>query len=64
MRWEYKSVQMETTGLMGGKLDQEAVEKKLNALGEQGWELQSAFDTNQAYGASRYVVLLFKRPRG
>jgi Domain of unknown function (DUF4177) len=61
-RWEYKSVKLNTTGwLAGGVLDTPAFDTMLNELGAKGWELVSAFDTNQAYGASREVVAVFKR---
>jgi hypothetical protein len=63
MRWEYKSVQMETKGLWGGKVEGSELDRIMNELGEIGWELVSAFDTNEAYGRSRSIVLLFKRPK-
>ena len=34
----------------------------INALGDEGWELVSVFDTNEIQGASRDVVAVFKRP--
>ena len=63
MKWEYKTIKVETTGFAGGKLDEQDLEFQMNQLGEQGWELVTAFDTNQNQGASRYVVTLFKRQR-
>ena len=30
-------------------------------LENEGWELVSAFDTNQNYGASKDVIAIFKR---
>jgi hypothetical protein len=64
MRWEYKSVKLATTGrFAGGKLDELKLDALMNQLGAEGWELVSAFDTNQAYGATRDVVAVFKRPR-
>ncbi len=59
--WEYKTLQFETKGFAGGILDLGKFDTDLNTLGAQGWELVSCFDTNQSYGASRFVVAVFKR---
>jgi hypothetical protein len=61
MRWEYKSLLLKTTGFQGGIVDQEELDSQMNALGADDWELVAAFDTNQGYGATRHVVILFKR---
>jgi hypothetical protein len=62
-KWEYITAKMDTKGwLVGGVLDTSAFDALLNRLGRDGWELVSAFDTNQAYGASREAVAVFKRP--
>ncbi|WP_058304126.1 DUF4177 domain-containing protein [Gorillibacterium timonense] len=60
-RWEYKTIQVKTSGFWGGKLDDNEFELHLNALGNEGWELVSVFDTNQAQGATMMVVAVFKR---
>ena len=62
MKWEYKTIKLATTGFTGGKLDETKLEQFMNELGSQGWELVSAFDTNQAQGETRDVVVIFKRP--
>jgi hypothetical protein len=63
MKWEYLTVKFATSGfLLGGKLDGDAFNEKLNELGEQGWELVSAFDTNMDQGMTRDVVAVLKRP--
>ncbi len=61
MKWEYKTIKLATTGFMGGKLDENNLDYQMNQLGEQGWELATAFDTNQSQGATRDVVIIFKR---
>jgi len=61
VRWEYKTITLGTSGFLGGKLDTDALEKSMNGLGKQGWELVSAFDTNLGHGATRDVVVIFKR---
>ncbi|MBK8096081.1 MAG: DUF4177 domain-containing protein [Planctomycetes bacterium] len=61
--WEYTSLQIEAHGWLGGKLDASHFDARLNELGRDGWELVNVFDTNQAQGATRMVIAVFKRPR-
>ena len=61
--WEYKTIKMETTGWLGGKFSAAELDAMLNELGSQDWELAAAFDTNQTEGATRYIVVIFKRPK-
>ena len=62
-QWEYKTVMIKATGwFSGGKVDVNILDERLNALGSQGWELASGFDTNKECGETRDVVLIFKRP--
>jgi Domain of unknown function (DUF4177) len=61
--WQYKTIKLETKGLMGGFLDISVFDEELNLLGEQGWELVTSFDTNMSQGASREVIAIFKRLR-
>ena len=64
MVWEYLTEKSGTTGFLGGKVDTEALRLRLNHLGQFGWELVSAFDTNSApYGESRDIVMILKRPK-
>ena len=63
MQWEYKTLKIATKGFMGGKLDEAQFEEYLNELGQQQWELVTAFDTNQGSGQTRDVVAIFKRPQ-
>jgi hypothetical protein len=61
MTWEYKTIALAAHGFLGGKLDMTRFDQMLNELGREGWELVSAFDTNQSYGATRDVIAVFKR---
>ena len=61
--WEYKTIKLATKGFLGGKFDEGALDAFMNSLGSQGWELVTAFDTNQAYGETRDVVAIFKRAK-
>jgi hypothetical protein len=47
---------------LGGKIDGKQFNDHLNQLGEEGWELVSAFDTNFTDGGTRDVVAVLKRP--
>jgi hypothetical protein len=47
----------------GGEVDTSAIDRHLNELGAEGWELISAFDTNMGHGATRDVIMIFKRER-
>lgn len=46
---------------MGGKLEIEDFNFKLNELGEQGWELVSCIPSNEGNGKTREVSAVFKR---
>jgi hypothetical protein len=63
MKWEYRALKIEPKGLLGGIVDAGEFERALNELGNQGWELVTAFDTNLSHGASREVIAVLKRPR-
>jgi hypothetical protein len=63
MKWEYRTVMFEASGwFLGGELDGEKFNARLNQLGEEGWELTSVFDTNVQGGRSRDIVAVLKRP--
>lgn len=64
MTWEYQTFKLEPKkGWTEGSLNQDELTQILDENGAAGWELVSAFDTNQKYGATREVTLIFKRPR-
>ena len=64
MKWEYRTVKLSTQGFWsGGELDEAALDAAMNDIGEEGWELVSAFGTNKGFGESRDVVVIFKRPK-
>jgi hypothetical protein len=63
VQWEYKTVKFKTGGFLGGILEEQEFDRELNQYGEQGWELVSCFDTSQSQGASREVIVVFKRTR-
>ena len=62
-RWEYTSLKVEAKGwFIGGKLDQDEFDNRLNQLGRDGWEVVSVFDTNMMDGQSREIIAVLKRP--
>ena len=63
MSWEYKTIKLEAKGILGGKMDVEEVDSKLNEQGRGGWELVTVFDTNMGHGRTRDVIAIFKRSR-
>ena len=63
MKWEYKTVKIETKGFLGGKFDENKLDQFMNQLGAQGWELVSSFGTAQSFGESRDIVVIFKRAK-
>lgn len=60
-RFEYKTLFTDAKGVLGGKVDQSALQKELNQLGSQGWELVSTVAAAQSYGSTRWVISIFKR---
>ncbi len=64
MIWEYKTIKLAATGFWsGGNTDETKLDQMMNDLGMQGWELAAALDTNEAYGNTKDVVVIFKRQR-
>jgi len=63
-KWEYSTVHLNVAGFFGPKLDTDALNAELNAYGDAGWELVSAFDVNRGQGTTSGIVAMFKRSRG
>ena len=63
-KWEYLIVKTKDTTLFNNKVDFVGLQQHISQLGEEGWELVSAMDTNsQHHGKTLNVVLYFKRPK-
>ena len=60
-KFEYFTLIYNTEGFMGGKVDINDFQNKLNKLGLEGWELVSSVSTNQGNGYTRSIVSIFKR---
>jgi len=62
MRWEYRTLKLPANrGFLGGRFDQTQLDTQLLELGREGWELVTAFSTQEGYGSSRDIVVIFKR---
>ena len=60
--WEYRTEIINAkTSFMGGKFNSQELDKKLNELGKQDWELVSFATSNQGFGDSRSIIAIFKR---
>jgi len=62
-KWDYKILKYDSKGWAGGKIQDDKIEYDLCRLGDEGWELINAFDTNATYGVSRLYVFMLKRPK-
>ena len=60
MRWEYLTMRVET-GFSAEKAPTDDLDKKLETVGKEGWELSSHFSI-LSDGDTRAVLLIFKRP--
>ncbi len=61
-RFEYRVVTAEGGSMFAsGKVAFEDVHRTMNRLGDEGWELVDAMDTNAQAGRTRDVVLFFRR---
>ena len=63
MKWEYHVLKFKTDcGFWSGtEFNAEALQKELNRLGADGWELVSIFDIEKVKGGSKYVNVVLKR---
>src|SRR5690242_436690 len=65
MRWEYRTLAFNVArGFFpfssGGQVEGDEISGALNRLGAEGWELVSAFDTNDVSGQTKMVVCILK----
>ena len=59
--WEYKTVELKTVA--DTSLNEEKLDRYMNDLGAQGWELVPGFCVNQVWGSTREIVAVFKREK-
>jgi len=60
-RFEYKTIEIKPKGTWSWKFDIVEIDKILNDMGSQGWELISMEDKNYGYGNTEFFFYTFKR---
>lgn len=60
-RFEYKTVQVKPKGAWGAKFDIDEINKMLNEMGSQGWELLFIEQQKINYGNTACFLYTFKR---
>lgn len=61
-KFEYQTKIVDNkSSLMGGKVDPNSLNKTLNDMGLEGWELIEVVSSNQVAGETRSLVCIFKR---
>ena len=64
MKWEYKTIKVQTKGIVTVRFDEAQLDHTMNALGLQGWELVAAIPLDiGAAGGTMDVIVIFKRPK-
>lgn len=59
--FEYKTITILPKGTWKNKFDTIEIDKILNEMGQEGWELISLEDKNFGYGATECFYYTFKR---
>ena len=62
MRWQYITDAIYAGGFFFPCVDRWKLESRIKERNEQGWELVSALPVNGYYGATREVLMIFRRP--
>ncbi len=60
--WEYRTVKVQCRGVLGGRVDEREIDRILNMMGLDGWELVTAVANAVAYGQTQSLLYTFKRP--
>ena len=60
-KFEYKTVEIVKQGFWKSRFDVVEIDKILNGLGKEGWELICVEDKNVGYGVTDRLYYTFKR---
>jgi hypothetical protein len=63
MRYEYKVLKFDVTGLFSAKVDFVDMERQLNELGSDGWQLVKVSTILKDTGITKLLVAVMQRPR-
>ncbi len=61
-KFEYKVLKFDAKGWMSRKVDPTEMEVQLNEHGAQGWDLMHISDILEAYGTTKMLVAILRRP--
>lgn len=63
MQLEYKTLKYAASGwFTSGNVDEDEVNRTLNSLGREGWELNSGIPSSKIDGETHEIILFLKRP--
>lgn len=63
-KFEYKTLEFEASGIIRPiNINSKKLEKILNEMGEEGWEMIHPVDYATHYGTTEKVILFFKREK-
>lgn len=61
-KFEYQTIIVDNkSSFLGGKVDSENLNRVLNKMGREGWELIEVVSSNKTAGETRSLVCVFKR---
>ncbi|MCL2846641.1 MAG: DUF4177 domain-containing protein [Firmicutes bacterium] len=60
-KFEYKTVLINVMSLYGKRIDTARMDKELNKLGAEGWELVASKSSQPGWGNDKGIVCVFKR---
>ena len=62
-RWEYRTVKLDDESWVQRVIDFEALDAKLNQIGQEGWELVNVIYVKESDWRTDSVIAFLKRPR-
>ncbi len=60
-KFEYKILKISPEGFWSGEVKEDTLNEKINALGQEGWELVSVIESDQTNNGIHKLVTFFKR---
>jgi hypothetical protein len=61
-QFEYKVMKFKPkSSFFGGSFDNDEINKKINILGQQGWELITSENIAEVFGSTKEILMTFKR---
>ena len=60
-KFEYKVLEIPTTGWLGFKVNVEALTEQLNTAGKQGWEVVSFYNPYMQNNSPKRTIIILKK---